>query len=473
MKNLKTLAALVGVLFLAFAPTNVSAQIGPEGGDFEITTRIIADSAGVPYLSQPITYHQVDDMVINSKGLAIWDEDVGMYINVVTLTVTGKPALIDGSLYIPTANEAGLAELLKYNKDSGMESLMYFDGIIRGVEDIEGGRATIYGSLFSVIIDGIETPIDHVVVLKLDDNSILEINLPVQPHHLGGIEEIEYIGDRLAYVFMTPDGAAVPFQALFELSWFNGWNEMTMTPTGPYFFSGPTSEKEFRVHPDGSKTVTGKLAAGTEYPCSIAYCPSGEDVWVLSNIHTAKSMTAAAVWNGTVYIGFSDNIDWVNGEVLTETWGPVMAIPLESFGNPTAGISAYIDIFNTEIPDNPRVEKIFIKDASLVMIGNDLFGDGFNASSIGVWGAVEAPTTTNEIVTTENTISIYPNPASDWVMVDLENIETIEVFNYFYQLVAVIKNKNTFSVGNLPAGNYIVKVATPSGIVTGKLVIIH
>ena len=66
-------------------------------------------------------------------------------------------------------------------------------------------------------------------------------------------------------------------------------------------------------------------------------------------------------------------------------------------------------------------------------------------------------------------ISIYPNPATDYVQVSSTDVERIEVYSLTGQLVATCTGCNTIDVSSLVAGNYIVRVHTPQGIETEKL----
>ena len=66
-------------------------------------------------------------------------------------------------------------------------------------------------------------------------------------------------------------------------------------------------------------------------------------------------------------------------------------------------------------------------------------------------------------------ISIYPNPATDYVQVSSTDVERIEVYSLTGQLVATCTGCNTIDVSSLVAGNYIVRVHTPQGIETENL----
>jgi hypothetical protein len=79
---------------------------------------------------------------------------------------------------------------------------------------------------------------------------------------------------------------------------------------------------------------------------------------------------------------------------------------------------------------------------------------------------------------TNNSVSLYPNPANDVVnVVSTNDIKTIEVLNYIGQTVYSNKNVNLktlqLNVTGFTAGVYFVKVTTASGIKTTKITVTH
>jgi len=79
---------------------------------------------------------------------------------------------------------------------------------------------------------------------------------------------------------------------------------------------------------------------------------------------------------------------------------------------------------------------------------------------------------------TNNSISLYPNPANDVVnIVSTDDIKTLEVLNYIGQTVYRNNNVNLkkvqLNVTGFKAGVYFVKVTTTSGIKTAKITVTH
>ncbi len=76
----------------------------------------------------------------------------------------------------------------------------------------------------------------------------------------------------------------------------------------------------------------------------------------------------------------------------------------------------------------------------------------------------------------ENSISVYPNPATDFVSVEASsNIRSIVITNYMGQVVSTVKSveltKTTINTSDLSAGVYFVEVETAAGIEKVRIVI--
>jgi len=92
--------------------------------------------------------------------------------------------------------------------------------------------------------------------------------------------------------------------------------------------------------------------------------------------------------------------------------------------------------------------------------------------------ASEFIVSTNELVSAKSTLSVYPNPASDKIIIESDHVfsnATIQVFNLNGMQVIGEKlynqNKAVIDVKMLPAGLYIVKMSSPSKIEIRKLIV--
>jgi hypothetical protein len=76
----------------------------------------------------------------------------------------------------------------------------------------------------------------------------------------------------------------------------------------------------------------------------------------------------------------------------------------------------------------------------------------------------------------ENTVSVYPNPATDFVMVEAsQDIRSIEVTNYMGQVVSAVKaveaTQYQVNTSDLSSGIYFIEVETAAGIEKVRIVI--
>ena len=65
--------------------------------------------------------------------------------------------------------------------------------------------------------------------------------------------------------------------------------------------------------------------------------------------------------------------------------------------------------------------------------------------------------------------AVYPNPTDGEVIIDGMNIIKIEVYNITGQFIKDFKNNN-IDISDQNAGMYILKVITPSGVVTKQII---
>ena len=57
-------------------------------------------------------------------------------------------------------------------------------------------------------------------------------------------------------------------------------------------------------------------------------------------------------------------------------------------------------------------------------------------------------------------VLVYPNPVTDLVHIQGIEAAEIQVFNTLGQLVKTVKGSNEFNVSELPAGNYLLRIAS-------------
>ena len=67
-------------------------------------------------------------------------------------------------------------------------------------------------------------------------------------------------------------------------------------------------------------------------------------------------------------------------------------------------------------------------------------------------------------------VSVYPNPATDVVFVNADNVESVQVYSLTGALVAESEGENSVNVDHLANGSYVVRIATAEGVATTKLI---
>jgi hypothetical protein len=74
-----------------------------------------------------------------------------------------------------------------------------------------------------------------------------------------------------------------------------------------------------------------------------------------------------------------------------------------------------------------------------------------------------------EVEENENEISIYPNPVSNNLNVNVDGLENVKIYNSQGQLV-LEDSKNTIDASMLPNGLYFVEVKTSNGLIQSKFI---
>jgi len=90
---------------------------------------------------------------------------------------------------------------------------------------------------------------------------------------------------------------------------------------------------------------------------------------------------------------------------------------------------------------------------------------GFDLDAIGVIHDLAHGVSSNE----SETVSVYPNPVRDRLSVKGENIQSVEVFNLVGQKIMTTE-ETCIDLSDLNEGVYFLRVVSPSGIVTKRIV---
>lgn len=75
-----------------------------------------------------------------------------------------------------------------------------------------------------------------------------------------------------------------------------------------------------------------------------------------------------------------------------------------------------------------------------------------------------------EQLESQNSILVYPNPATDYLTVDSEKVTLIEIYSISGKLLQKKRNSNQIDVRKLNTGTYIIKVEINKELFTSKLI---
>ncbi len=112
--------------------------------------------------------------------------------------------------------------------------------------------------------------------------------------------------------------------------------------------------------------------------------------------------------------------------------------------------------------------RMYRADGSLVFMCN-----GANFEDLArIYMDVTEPAAIEEYITGNGALRVYPNPTTNSVQFDTdESILRVELFNLQGQMVMVeTGDVRTLNIGNLSNGIYMLKVTTPNGVATQKIV---
>lgn len=185
----------------------------------------------------------------------------------------------------------------------------------------------------------------------------------------------------------------------------------------------------------------------------------------MSEVMNLRKRLTADLYNGGEFKVNAGPSDWEQGRFLTarnkaKNIEVVVAVnPTTSdltvnysFDNPGAEYYIYSKSHDTTPIVNSSTGKIFIPANGYVVVTNRDFS------------GVESNVVDNSVV------SVYPNPATDVVYIDSQDVESIEVYSISGQLVGKNKDANSINVSNLAKGNYILRISTADSTFTTKLI---
>lgn len=196
-----------------------------------------------------------------------------------------------------------------------------------------------------------------------------------------------------------------------------------------YTYSSTNSANDWLISPEFTINDE-ELTVQVGYSCASSNYPEKFSVWVITDLNNHTS--------GTKII---ETINVASSEVI------------------------YTDFVSLQAYHGQNVH-IGIKAESEADMYN-LYIDAFS---------IQKGVSVNDIPTVENTINIFPNPASTTLNINSSsNIEQVEIFNLSGQMIAKEQGNGTaiqLNIADLAQGFYFVRVYSENGIVTKKVSVI-
>ncbi|MDR9826047.1 T9SS type A sorting domain-containing protein, partial [Vibrio sp. FNV 38] len=121
-----------------------------------------------------------------------------------------------------------------------------------------------------------------------------------------------------------------------------------------------------------------------------------------------------------------------------------------SYGTPEiesiAGLALYWDLFGRSIPIHNKVEQLIMDED-----GEYYYLDFHYSSTDGL----DEPT--------ENPLTVWPNPAKDFVRIEGTEAAEVQVYNAVGQMVKTIQGSNEINVSGLVEGVYLLRITDADG----------
>ncbi len=94
----------------------------------------------------------------------------------------------------------------------------------------------------------------------------------------------------------------------------------------------------------------------------------------------------------------------------------------------------------------------------------------YAGTGAGIWRLPISNVVTSTHTVNNNKLKVYPNPTTNYITVDNEPIQRLEVYSLTGQKVAECNNCNTINIQTTPTGIYLLKATTSSGTTIQKIV---
>ncbi|TDX87159.1 T9SS type A sorting domain-containing protein [Epilithonimonas xixisoli] len=293
--------------------------------------------------------------------------------------------------------------------------------------------------------------------------------------NISNFQIVDMMGRKVATI-LGPDAATGTkffLKESFESAWVNRTEFNDVIQAEFDFYTGAanaasTNRSQYRIltpNPTNPAQVVALAGFGMDHkdltlyisgysnPCNViaGLCPIGNEY---TNGNYSYSYTEKLPANTWLKIGVA--WDYNTGEVFMKVI------------NPATG-TTIVDDFIPAALANAEISEIGFTNAGLT--GGTVAATTYLGSvKIEARDGVEL-LAVGDIVATKASVSVYPNPTSDFLKFDTKSkVESVQVYDMAGKAVSVQVLNNQIDVRNLAVGSYVVKIQTAEGSSTQKFI---
>lgn len=229
--------------------------------------------------------------------------------------------------------------------------------------------------------------------------------------------------------------------AVVENCYFHGWID---TPLSARYIGGLVGFNETEPNSNGKRAVVRNCHITPTYPFE-AICYGS-----LVAVDSEESLIEYCYADLTNMYQYNNMVGTNQGEMSNcHTYANIdgtgtLANPVTLNGITTNKLIDALNLWIAE-QDHPELYRTWVMIADSIPVLGDYY--------VGI----------HENPITQNKVTVCPNPASDYFVIQGVDAELTQVFNVFGQLVKTVQNTNEISAEGLPDGIYLLRIATIQG----------
>lgn len=251
----------------------------------------------------------------------------------------------------------------------------------------------------------------------------------------------------------------------------NGWMNSGIIEDGTWYgasygFSNPTAESPvLPIAAYGSQwynasQITNWIGVGSHKSLVVV------DFGTNNSNGNANSFVFGIQYNGTITgeQALQMIASYTNTFSFTAASNQISSASLNSFSGTSSGNSSWKLYKGTNLSNWKTSANL----SSVVLNNNDWFGLSFGSRRPFIPTEANVNLSVKDIA--KESFRIYPNPASDFIMIDTTNkIEKVALYSVTGQQVLTAVN-NKINIQNLPSGVYVVEIQTDKSVISKKII---